>query len=63
MTLEEFNNSRFGANMFVMYQGKDHYVISLDFEEALFGLVPDKNDYDPEEWKWVRCENIVVTSQ
>jgi hypothetical protein len=63
MTLKEFNDSRFGANMFVMYQGENHYVISLDFEEALFGLVPDKKDYNPEEWRWVRCENVVIISE
>ena len=62
MTLEEFNNHRFGANMFVMYQGKDHYVISVDFEEALFGLVPSKEAIDREYWNWVRCENVTILS-
>ena len=62
MTLEEFNNYKFGANMFVMYQGKDHYVISVDFEEALFGLVPSKEAIDPEYWNWVRCENVTILS-
>ena len=57
MNIEEFNKTRFSANMFVNYQGKKHYVISVDFEEALFGIVPDKSDYPQEEWLWVRCEN------
>ena len=60
MTLTEFYNTRFGVNMYVMYQGKDMYVIAVAFEEALLALVPDKSDYDPDEWTWVRCENIVI---
>ena len=63
MTVDEFNNHRFGANMFVEYQGEKMYVISLSFPEALFGLVPDKSDYDPDEWSWVRCENILILSE
>ena len=63
MTLEEFYECRFGANMFVTYQGNIHYVISVNFEEALLGLVPDKSDYDPEEWSWVRCENITISER
>lgn len=63
MTLEEFNNHRFGVNMYVMYQGKGMYVISVAFEEALLALVPDKSDYNPEEWTWVGCENITIISE
>jgi len=63
MTLEEFNNHSFGANMFVMYKGDKFYVISVSFEEALFGIVSDKSDYDPDEWSWVRCENITILSE
>ncbi len=62
MTLEEFNSYAFGANMFVTYQGRSMYVISVSFEEALLGLVPTKDDYEPDEWSWVRCENITVNN-
>ena len=63
MLLEEFNNHRFGASMYVTYQGRDMYVISVSFEEALLALVPDKSAYKPEEWVWVRCENITIISE
>lgn len=54
----EFDTMDHHANMFVNYMGKSHYVISVNFPEALFGLVPQKEDYPADEWSWVRCENV-----
>lgn len=61
MTVEEFNNTKFGARMQVIYRGEAREIVSVDFEEKLIGL----NDkfYDPEDpddiaqINWVRCEN------
>ena len=58
MKIEEFNARRWGANLWASYNGQDYYIISVNFPEALLALVPDKDDYDPEEWMWVRCENV-----
>ena len=58
MILEEFYNTRFGGNMFCTYQGQKKFIMSVSFEEALFGLTDEKADIHPEEWIWVRCENI-----
>jgi len=58
MTIDEFNKTGFTGNMFCMYQGKKMFVMSVDFTEALFGLTEEKADIPPEEWSWVRCENV-----
>jgi len=60
MSIEEFNKYQHHANMWVMYQGKRKYVISVSFTEALFGLCDDKEETPPDEWSWVRCENVEV---
>jgi len=54
----EFDNLEHHANMWVIHQGKKYYVISVCFPEALFGLVPQKEDYPADEWSWVRCESV-----
>ena len=54
----EFDTGEFGVHTWVMYQGVKKYVISLSFPERLFALVPDKSDFPPDEWTWVRCENV-----
>jgi hypothetical protein len=58
MTLYEFDNTGHHANMWVIYCGKKHYVISANFPERLFALVPEKEDVPLDEWCWVRCENV-----
>jgi hypothetical protein len=60
MTQNEFNTMQHHANTFVMYQGKQHYVISVDFREQLFGLVEEKEAVPKDEWLWVRCENVTL---
>lgn len=60
MTLDEFDKTRFGANMWVMYKGQKRYVISVNFPERLLGLCDGKADIEPDEWTWVRCENVKV---
>lgn len=58
MTLTEFDNTPHHANMWVTYQNKKHYVISVDFPERLFALIEEKEAAPLDEWQWVRCENI-----
>ena len=55
MTLQQFNNTRFGAGMRCIYKGQTRDIGSVEFEEKLLGLV---NEWDDEELNWVRCENI-----
>lgn len=59
MQRAEFNAMPHHENMLVEYEGESYYVISVNFPEALFGLVPNKRDtFDVEEWTWVRCESV-----
>ena len=58
MTLEEFNKTRFGGNMFARYKNDTWFVMSVDFSEGLFGLTEHKKEYPADEWMWVRCENV-----
>ncbi len=62
MTLEDFNNYKFGTNMFITYKELSWYVISVCFSESLLAIVPTKKDYDRREWQWVRCESVTVLS-
>lgn len=59
MTIQEFNNTRFGRGDKVIYQGEEYFLARCDFEEKLFGLLrimPNPN-IEPEETSWIRCEN------
>lgn len=58
MTLYEFDNTGHHANMWVIYCGEKYYVISANFPERLFALVPEKEYVPLDEWCWVRCENV-----
>lgn len=58
MNIEQFDNTRWGANMFVTHESEKKYVIAVDFTERLLALTPEKADYPVDEWSWVRCENI-----
>ena len=58
MTIEEFNKTRWGGNMFCTYNSEKHFVMSVDFIEALVGLTNERADIPQDEWVWVRCENI-----
>lgn len=54
MSIEEFNNARFGSGMHAEYKGDIYPIISVDFEEKLIGI-DTQNDG---ESYWVRCENV-----
>lgn len=58
MQRAEFNTMSHHANTYVKYMGDTHYVIAVNFSEALFALTPDKGDYPADEWVWVRCEGV-----
>jgi hypothetical protein len=55
MTIEEFNNTRFGVGMKCLYKGKEYDIYQVDFEECLLGIwISGPYQY----FDWVRCENI-----
>lgn len=54
MTIDQFNSMSFSVGCQVVYMGKKYAVLSIDFEEALFGI-SDTDDND--ELSWKRCEN------
>ena len=60
MTIEEFNNTRFGAGMTMRLHKSDELklIVSVDFEEALLAYLI--NDFDDESISWVRCENVTI---
>ncbi len=55
MTIEEFDNKRFGNSDAVEYKGEIYNLRKVDFEERLFGLIKDGED--PDDITWIRCEN------
>ena len=55
MTLTEFSNTRFSANMQCRYNNKVYDIISVDFIECLIAI----DEYGNEEsLEWKRCENV-----
>ncbi len=60
MTIEEFNNTRFGGSMYADYKGDRYQIASVDFEESLVGLFMDISGGDEGDISWVRCENCTL---
>ncbi len=59
MTIEEFNNHRFGSkDRFTHKDGITYNLVSVDFAEKLIGLYLGLDDEDEVDIKWVRCENV-----
>ena len=57
MTIEEFNQTSFGAgDRIIDKRGNVHDLASVDFEEALFGYSIDPDD-EENPLSWARCEN------
>lgn len=60
MTLDEFDNTQFAANMTAIYHGDNekHPIIACDFQERLVAL--EGVTLGSDEPNWVRCENITI---
>lgn len=60
MTREEFNKTRFSANMNVSYRGGKYGVVSVNFYEALLGIIDGEvtGDESADDLTWVRCESV-----
>lgn len=56
MSIEEFEDTRFGRGMKVRYKGVEYPIASVDFEESLIGIEFTENG----EICWVRCENLTI---
>ena len=55
MTITQFDLTGFVVGMKVDYNGKTYELEAVDFQEKLVAI----NLYaDPDDLKWVRCENI-----
>jgi hypothetical protein len=59
MTIEEFNNTRFGAGDSVIYKNELWPIVAVEFEEALFAITVAVAD----QMNWVRCENCQYISK
>lgn len=62
MTIDQFNNASFGAGDRAIYDFAEYPILSIDFKEALVGLLMEISGGDPDEITWVRCESIVHLS-
>ncbi len=59
MTIEEFNNHRFGAkDRFQHKAGGTYNLASVDFAEQLIGLDLSVEGQEDDEILLVRCENV-----
>lgn len=56
MSIDEFNKTGFGGGMRCRYMKRIYDIASVNFPEALLAL--KDNDDEPEDYMWVRCENI-----
>lgn len=60
MNIEEFNKTSFTGNMQCKYKGAVRDIFSVNFNEALIGLVEICLGCDDGDIEWVRCENIEI---
>ena len=58
MSINEFNNTRWGPKMFATYRGEKYPIAACDFEECLVAL--SGVSLGTHEPNWVRCENIML---
>ena len=58
MTIEQFKEQPFISGMLAEYKGEKYEIISVNFDEALIGLVEVGQDI--EFINWVRCENCNI---
>ncbi|MDF5393032.1 hypothetical protein P3693_23635 [Vibrio parahaemolyticus] len=61
MDFEQFDNTKFCGNMWAVHNGDKKFVVTANFPERLFGLLPEKPNYDFDDEgmiEWVRCENV-----
>ena len=60
MTIDDFNNYRFGSNVRVEFKGRIRDLFSVNLDQALIGLVEDCQGSDEGDIEWVRCENVAI---
>jgi len=58
MTIEEFDNTKFGARMIATIGDRRYDIASVNFDQRLIGVV---SYGDPDEIDWYRCENCEVS--
>ena len=58
MTIEEFNKTGFTGNMQCEFKNRIRDIFSINFDQALIGLVEDCHGCDDGDIEWVRCENV-----
>ena len=55
MTINEFNEQKWGSNIKAIYRGYTYGIAVVNFQECLVGL-----DDGTEDYTWARCENIEI---
>jgi len=65
MSIEEFNNTRFGAGDSVIYKNELWPIVAVEFEEALFAI-PNERGITvavADQMDWVRCQSCQYISK
>lgn len=68
MTIEQFNNTRWGAGVKVLckpmkmkYKPYVADVVSVHFDQALIGVM-ENPESENDEIRWLRCENCEIVN-
>jgi hypothetical protein len=62
MTREELYKMNWQESTIVSYRGAEYGVVSINFYEALLGIIPGSatGDDSADDLIWVRCESVEV---
>jgi hypothetical protein len=62
MTRKELNKMNWQESTIVSYRGAEYGVVSINFYEALLGIIPGyaTGDDSSDNLIWVRCESVEV---
>jgi hypothetical protein len=62
MTREEFDKFKWQESTIVSYRGAEYGVVSINFYEALLGIILGgaTGDDSADDLIWVRCESVEV---
>ena len=63
MSIEDFKKYKFSASTRISHKGIERDLMSINFEEALIGMIEICSGCDDGNLEWVRCENVVIISE
>ena len=60
MTLEQFDQQGWSADMKFIFKGQSYFIVGVDFEERVIGIVSIPTPDNRDDISWKRCENITL---